>query len=411
MAPGVPFGTVAPVPRSVLAVVEWFRARPFLADSLLAGAILAASVTMFFVRPDDAATAKPADALGLVLVLLAVVPLAWRRRAPVPVLAVSGSALMLILATERFESGAWAAVLLAAYTVAAHERRRLAATAILVFAGALSALTLVGIAVGARDASWANLIGNLFIVAGVWVLGDSLYRRREKLAHLEQVAAQSRREQELLARQAVSDERARISRELHDVVAHSVSLMTVQAGAARRILAKDPERAGAALAAIEETGRTTMAELRRLVGVLRDGEVPAPELAPAPTLACVDDLARADPGLAVDVRVEGEPVPLPATVDLSAYRIVQESLTNVRKHAGKAKAEVVVRYLPDAVEVEVLDDGRGATVAVEPGGHGLVGMRERAAICGGSVSAGPRRGGGWHVRARLPLHPPAGVPA
>ena len=391
-------------------VVEWFRARPFLTDSLVAGLILVASVVLFFVRPEDASDARPADLLGVVLVVATIAPIAWRRRAPVVVLVLSGSALMLILATERFESGAWLAVLLAIYTVAAHEHRRVAATAVLGFAGALSALTVIGILVDARDASWANLVANLFVMAGVWVLGDSLYRRGEKLTHLHQQALHARREQELLARQAVSDERARIARELHDVVAHSVSLMTVQAGAARRILAKDPEQAAVALTAVEDTGRTTMVELRRLVGVLRDGEDASLDLAPAPTLAQVDALAAADPGLPIAVRVEGEPVLLPAAVDLSAFRIVQESLTNVRKHAGPAKAEVVVRYLGDAVEVEVLDNGRGATVATDPGGHGVLGMRERAALCGGTVTAGPRRGGGWQVRARLPLLPPASVP-
>jgi signal transduction histidine kinase len=395
------------VPRWVQTLVEWFRAHPLVSDALLAAAIAALSVTAFTSRPVESAGSKPADLLGLVLVVAACLPLAFRRRAPIPVLALTAAPLLVILATERFESGTWVAVLVAAYTVTAHERRRPAALAMLALAAAFSALTLVGIAVGARGATWSAVVANLFVLAGVWVLGDSLFRRRERVAHLEQQAAQTEREQLLLARQAVSDERARIARELHDVVAHSVSLMTVQAGAARRILTRDPERAASALGEIEETGRTTMAELRRLVGVLRDGETA--ERDPVPSLARVADLVTADPALAVQLRVEGDPVPLPTAVDLSAYRIVQESLTNVRKHAGPARAEVVVRYLLDAVEVEVRDDGRGATVAVDPGGHGLVGMHERAALCGGRVAAGPRRGGGWQVRAHLPLHPPTVV--
>jgi signal transduction histidine kinase len=213
------------------------------------------------------------------------------------------------------------------------------------------------------------------------------------------------REQQLRANQAVAEERERIARELHDLVAHNVSVMVVQAGAERHALADDQASTREVLSSIEQAGRQALTEARRLLGMLRrngDHE----ELAPQPTIAHLDALVaqvqRA--GLPVALTVEGEQVPLPAGVDLCAYRIVQEALTNALKHAGPARADVRLRYVPRGLDVEVRDDGRGLTDANRDGaGHGLIGMRERVALYGGTLDAGPRQGGGFEIRAHLPI--------
>jgi signal transduction histidine kinase len=211
------------------------------------------------------------------------------------------------------------------------------------------------------------------------------------------------RERDLTAREAIVSERARIARELHDVVAHSVSVMVVQAQAGPRLLT-DPEQARGAFSSIEATGREALVELRRLLGVLRSAGDHA-ATAPQPGLESLDTLLGQirDTGLRVDLRVEGDPVALPAGVDLSAYRIVQEALTNTLKHAGRAEAEVIVRYYADFVELEILDNGVGPQADSNGSGHGIAGMRERVALYGGSLETGSRNGHGFAIRARLPL--------
>jgi signal transduction histidine kinase len=213
------------------------------------------------------------------------------------------------------------------------------------------------------------------------------------------------REQEVRANEAVAEERARIARELHDLVAHNVSVMVVQAGAERVALGEEQASTRAALASIEQAGRQALAEARRLLGMLRrngDGE----GLEPQPSIDHIDllveQIERA--GLPVRLDVEGERVPLPAGVDLCAYRIVQEGLTNALKHAGAAQAEVLLRYEPRGLGVEVRDNGRGNGSANGDGsGHGLIGMRERVSLYGGALQTGPRDGGGFEIRAHLPL--------
>ena len=226
---------------------------------------------------------------------------------------------------------------------------------------------------------------------------------RRVLGDRERRVALAERERDLAAREAVVAERARIARELHDVVAHSVSVMVVQAQAGPRLLA-EPNRVRETFHSVEATGKEALVELRRLLGVLRGGEGHA-ATAPQPGLGSLETLLGQvrEAGLRVDLRVEGEPVPLPAGVDLSAYRIVQEALTNTLKHAGRAEAEVIVRYDAAAVEVEILDNGVGPHTRANGGGHGLVGMRERVALYGGLLEAGSRNGHGFTVRARLPL--------
>jgi signal transduction histidine kinase len=211
------------------------------------------------------------------------------------------------------------------------------------------------------------------------------------------------RERDLTAREAIASERARIARELHDVVAHSVSVMVVQAQAGPRLLG-DPEQASGVFRSIEATGREALVELRRLLGVLRSGDEHA-ATAPQPGLESLDTLLGQvrDTGLRVDLRIEGHPVALPAGVDLSAYRIVQEALTNTLKHAGRAEAEVIVRYDTGFVELEILDNGVGLQAQTNGSGHGIAGMRERVALYGGALETGSRNGHGFAIRARLPL--------
>jgi signal transduction histidine kinase len=205
------------------------------------------------------------------------------------------------------------------------------------------------------------------------------------------------------ARRAVAEERQRIARELHDVVAHSVSVMTVQAGAVRRLLSPEQERERLALQSIEATGREALAEMRRLVGLLRE-QGATPEFAPQPSMRTVDVLVGTvrEAGLPVELFVEGEPKVLAPGVDLAAYRVIQEALTNALKYAGPARAWVTVRWRADALEVEIANDG-SSEVGGEGGGQGLIGLRERVSLVGGSIESGPGEDGGFVVRAHLPI--------
>jgi signal transduction histidine kinase len=261
------------------------------------------------------------------------------------------------------------------------------------FVGLAVAYVVVGVSIhnapgGGVDDAAAIALG----ITPVWLLGVALRRKYEE-------AEEARRR----AHVAVSDERARIARELHDVVGHGVSVMTVQASAVRRLLRPEQEREREALLAVERMGREALAEMRRMVGVLRRADEAA-ELAPQPRLDQVEALVAGarEAGLPVELRVEGKPVELPVGVDLTAYRLVQEGLTNALKHAHARHAEVLVRYDDGHVEVAVSDDGRGAP-ATGGTGHGLVGIRERVALYGGEFQAGTSSGGGFRLRAKLPV--------
>ena len=250
--------------------------------------------------------------------------------------------------------------------------------------------------------------GDFLFVPGfmaiAWFAGFALRERSGQAEAAQQRATEAEREREESARRAVFEERVRIARELHDVVAHHVSMMGVQAGAARMVVDRDPGKAKEALAAIETSSRQAVDELHRLLGFLRqagetDDLAPNPGMSQLPGL--VAGMRRSD--LAVEVDVEGEERPLPPTVDVSAYRIVQEALTNTLKHGGASRADVRLRYGPGELELEIVDDGRGAGDPSQTGGGlGLIGMRERAALHGGQLTAGPVSGGGFAVRVRLP---------
>jgi len=236
-----------------------------------------------------------------------------------------------------------------------------------------------------------------------WLAGFALRERAAQAEAAEARAAGAEREREENARRAVFEERVRIARELHDVVAHHVSMMGVQAGAARVVIDQDVGKAKDALSAIESSSRQAVAELHRLLGFLRQAG-DHDDLAPQPGLSQLPSLAASmrESDLAVEVSVEGEARSLPPTVDVSAYRIVQEALTNTIKHSAASRADVHLRYWPDELEVEIVDDGRpNGPSSSGPGGLGLIGMRERAALHGGQLSAGPAAGGGFAVRAKL----------
>jgi signal transduction histidine kinase len=237
-----------------------------------------------------------------------------------------------------------------------------------------------------------------------WVLGDSMRYRRAYLTSLEDRAARLERERDAQAQIAAAAERARIARELHDVIAHNVSVMVVQADGASYALRSEPERTAQALTAISHTGRQALAEMRRLLGILRSGDEQA-DLAPVPGLDQLRELldqAR-EAGMSVSLTLEGAVRPLPEGAELAAYRVVQESLTNTRKHGGlAAAAAVTLRYEPDGLLLQVTDDGLGAAAAADGVGHGLTGMRERVEMYGGTIQAGPLPDGGYQVTARLP---------
>lgn len=253
-----------------------------------------------------------------------------------------------------------------------------------------------------------------FVLA--WVLGDSLRTRRAYFDQLEERAARLEREREAQSKVAVAAERARIARELHDVVAHNVSVMVVQADGAAYVMDAAPDQARQALETISSTGRQALAEMRRLLGVLRTGDAPeSGEYVPQPDVEQIEDLVAQvrQTGLEVDFKVEGTPRPLPSGVELTAYRVVQEALTNTRKHGGPdAGASVRLVYFDDGLGLLIEDDGRGAAHELyedggaDGAGHGMIGMRERVGMVGGTLDAGPRPGGGFRISALLPLKPP-----
>jgi signal transduction histidine kinase len=349
------------------------------------------------------------DAIGgrgvlSVLVLFVTLPLAVRRRRPALTLLTAAGALVvgafLVSHSNGVPVGIFLAMLLAFYSVGAHcdDRRSYFVGLVAVAAIAAADLARPGTfsASGTRPAAWLA-----FAIA--WLVGRDLRRRRQRVAELEDRAVRLEREREERALLAVAEERGRIARELHDVIAHSVSVIVVQAQAGPHLL-NDPERVRGVFRAIESSGRDALVELRRLLGILRSGDEQL-AIGPQPGLGSLESLVeqvRAS-GLPVELRIEGERVHLPAGIDLSAYRIVQEALTNVVKHAGDAAAEVVIRYRAGALELDVVDDGHGRTASRNGSGQGLIGMRERVALYGGTLEAGIRDGGGYVVRARLPF--------
>jgi signal transduction histidine kinase len=344
---------------------------------------------------------RPLDAVAYGLILLASVALLARRRHPAAVLAVTVAVTVAYLALGYPYGPIFLTVWIAVYTLAAAPHRRLPAV-FAVVAAALVVLVAADVALTGREA----LLGELPGIVAVWAvqllaplwLGWAVRVRRERAA--EEV------------RRRVDEERLRLARELHDVVAHSIAVINFQAGVAVHVLDRRPQQARTALVAIKQASGEALQELRATLGVLRQLGEQGGSRAPLPGLAQLDALV-AGAGQPVEVMVEGERVRLPLAVDLACYRIVQESLTNVARHAGPARARVRLAFGAGEVVVEVTDDGHGAAAGVHPdgGGHGIAGMRERAVALGGELAAGPRPEGGFCVRARLPLGDPgAGAP-
>jgi len=374
-------------------------------DALLAVVLAVTSVVPVLVKHDPS-WGRP-EALGVALALLSTVPVAWRARRPLTALAIvlaANAACIYAAAPHQAAFQPFVALVLTAYSAGsrAEGRRALWVPPLLVVA-----TTPVFVAARLHGQDSGNIIPSFIWLVAAWATGRTVRSWRHKNVALERANRELAAQRELQAQAAVAVERGRIARELHDVVAHNVSMMVVQAGAAGRVLYGEQPDVRNALEVIAATGRETVDEMRTLLGVLRSGDGPA-SLKPQPGLADLEQLVSGvrEAGLPVTLRIEGTPQPLPPALDLSAFRIVQEALTNTLKHAGTARAEVAVRYEDGLVSLEIADTGRG------PGGgrgtgHGLVGMRERAAMLGGELEALPRPEGGFAVRARLPLTSPA----
>lgn len=332
-------------------------------------------------------------------VLLCTLPLLVRRRWPIPVLilALTGFA----IAQNATNFPALLGGVLAAVSVGLYARNEL-----LGWVAVLGSALVIALEFGHGSTSTLPIPGAAlaFLILGAsYLAGREIASRQRQLIQQREKASQLERERESALKAAAAAERQHIARELHDVVAHSVSVMVVQAGAARKVLDDKPDAARESLMNVEAVGHETMAELRRLLGVLGTNGNEAP-LAPQPGVNNLEMLVERvkDAGLPVQLRVEGDPVAVPPGVDVAVYRIVQEALTNALKYAGGAPTDVTVHYAPGAIDVEVLDEGKLATPA-DGIGRGLTGMRERVALFGGTIEAGKRPEGGYAVRAHLPL--------
>jgi signal transduction histidine kinase len=362
-------------------------------DYLLAAGIIVAGEIELLGRNDPTVAAVLAVGLGYAW-------LALRRRRPL--LAGTGMyatwfTISLIVYDVQPLNIPLFAVLIMSYSMGRYSEGRAAPASLAVAIGGILAVisTMEG------QVTTDFLFPTAFVLVS-WVMGRSVRTRSLLTEELHEAAVRAEEAHEEELARVAADERRRIAREMHDVVAHSVSVMVVQAGGARRILDRDPGRAVEAAAHIEETGRAALSEMRRLLGVLHTaGEEHA--RAPQPTLAELDALLHRsrEAGLPVSLLVEGEPRSLPAGIDLAAYRVLQEGLTNALRHAGRSPTEVTMRWTPDALELGVADRGAGASG--DGGGHGLVGMRERVRLYGGELWTGTRSGGGFEIRARIPL--------
>jgi signal transduction histidine kinase len=379
------------------------RINPQHIDVVLAAGALLLVATLFSSsgRPELDARFHDVDVWAVLLAIAIALPVYWRRRYPLEMLTLSAIP-MVILTAVPYPTGAMPFVL-AVLTYGTGRylegRRTLAGLAVVMLA-----LLVVGISTP-PDLDGKGMLVNVVLFGAAWLMGNTARSRREaELATVAEANERAEAERQDSAR-AVAEERLRIAQELHDVVAHSMSVIAVQAGVGAHVIDQQPAEAKKALEAISVTSRSTLTEMRRLLGVLR-GDDGARSYTPAPGLVDVAhlvDQVRAA-GVPVDLQVEGDLALVPAGIDLSAYRIVQESLTNVIKHAGPATVVVKIQCGVEELTLEVLDDGRGAGVeAVNgSGGHGLMGMRERVMVWGGSLAAGPRTGGGYRVAVSLP---------
>ncbi|MFF4265705.1 sensor histidine kinase [Streptomyces virginiae] len=394
---------------------QWMRTHPLATDAVLAFGAFVAMVLGSFADPHGPhgptfGTRTP-EPFSLLLMLLGAAALVFRRRQPRAVLAVTCGLSLLELTTGEPRAPVAMCAVIALYTVASRTDRPTTWRI-----GVLTMAGLTGVAMLAGPLPWyaQENIGIFAWTGMAAAAGDAVRSRRAFVDAIRERAERAERTRDEEARRRVAEERLRIARDLHDVVAHHIALVNVQAGVAAHVMDRRPDQAKEALAHVRDASRSALNELRATVGLLRQSGDPEAPTEPAPGLGVLDELVDTfrHAGLPVEVIVQLEDVaagPLPAAVDLAAYRVIQEALTNVRKHAGPgAKAEVSVVRVGPSVEVTVLDDGgESADPAPEPGdpggGHGLLGMRERTGALGGTCFAGPRFGGGYRVHAILPL--------
>jgi signal transduction histidine kinase len=393
--------------RTLSSVTRWSNTNVFGADVLFA--LLIGSISMIgFFTADANGSMRQQNLWGVAVIVGQTIALSTRRVAPLRSLA-AVLVFTVVFWMSDFPTNFDAFSLLAVYAATAHgghDRRRVwrAVGGSVVL---LTTIAVLGVVVPSDELPAAAVIGIAALHLTAAIAGQIVYDRRQRLAALEIRAARAETERELATRKAVLDERSRIARELHDVVAHGVSVMVVQAGAAQRLVNSQPELASEALEQIQATGREALIEMRRMLGVLRDEQHDV-ELAPQPTMDDLDHVVRhcVDAGIPTELIVEGERPPRSVGAEMTGYRIVQEALTNVIKHAGKpARAAVKVTYAPKAIRIEVTDDGKGTTIGDLRAhvGHGIIGMRERAELFEGTLQAGPRPGGGFRVAATIPL--------
>ncbi|SOD87126.1 sensor histidine kinase [Streptomyces sp. Ag109_G2-15] len=384
------------------------KAHPLALDAAIAAGVLVCMVAGSFVDPrgENGVTwgVRSPDTLSLLLMTLGAAALVFRRRAPKTVLAVAGTLSLIECVTGDPRAPVAMSAVVALYTVASTTDRTTTWRIGLLTMTVLTAAAMLG-----GPLPWYAQ-ENLGVLAWTGIgatAGDAVRSRRAVVQAMRERAERAERTREEEARRRVAEERLRIARDLHDVVAHHIALVNVQAGVAAHVMDKRPDQAKEALAHVREASRSALNELRATVGLLRQSGDPEAPTEPAPGLSRLDDLAGTfrSAGLPVEVARADHGTALPAAVDLAAYRIVQEALTNVQKHAGTdAKAEVSVVRVGPNIEVTVLDDGTGA--AAEPGGgggHGLLGMRERVTALRGTLTTGPRYGGGFRVHAILPV--------
>ncbi|NWF31134.1 sensor histidine kinase [Streptomyces sp. PKU-EA00015] len=387
---------------------HWLRAHPLAFDAALAVAVLICMVTGSFADPHGPhgptfGTRTP-EVRSAVLMVVAAGALVFRRREPMAVLGVTGLVSVVELVAGDPAAPVAMSAVIALYTVASTTDRPTTWRV-----GLLTMAVLTGAAMSFGSTPWYTQ-ENLGIFAWTGMAaaaGDAVRSRRAFVDAIRERAERAERTREEEAGRRVAEERLRIARDLHDVVAHHIALVNVQAGVAAHVMDKRPDQAKEALAHVREASRSALDELRATVGLLRQSGDPEAPTEPAPGLAVLDQLVATfrQAGLPVEVARADDGVTAPAAVDLAAYRIIQESLTNVQKHAGpEAKAEVSVVRVGSTLEVTVIDNGADGPAPSDGGGHGLIGMRERAAALGGTLTAGPRYGGGFRVQAILPLH-------
>jgi len=379
---------------------------PLLIDGIAAFVVFALMASQFIFTKHLQPGQRPTTVLSWLLAVVIVAPILTHRRFPRTSVAVCLGAVA-IYATGRYVAYPGIALFVLNFDIALHSEDRIAVPTL--FASAV----VTGVAIvfqPAKVADLANYIESEILVGAAWLVGWNLRRRRERWAELRARTERLEREREEEARRAVTEERLRIARELHDVIAHSMSVIAVQSAVGNHVIDTQPTEARQALAAIEATSRSALTEMRRLLGVLRQEGEPRGSLTPAPGLADLSSLVAQvqDTGLRVWINVEGERGSVPPGIDLSAYRVIQEALTNVIKHAGSATATVTIRYRDDSVTVEIADQGRIAPDVRVPAprtgsGHGIIGMRERVAVFGGEFAAGPGPDGGFLVRACFPV--------